>query len=69
MQWSVWQGGGRSIPAEKMSIFRVDGSRFYSVIILTFSFLIRGLVLWDLSSETSVVTEGGNEMAGVNPLL
>ena len=70
MQWSVWQGGGRSIPAEKMSIFRVDGKPFLQRYYLDFLFFVfGGLVLWDLSSETSVVTEGGNEMAGVNPLL
>jgi len=70
MQWSVWNGGGRSIPAEKMSIFRVDGKPFLQRYYLDFFFFVfGGLVLWDLSSETSVVTDGGSEVAGVNPLL
>ncbi len=70
MQWSVWKGGGRSIPAEKMSVFSVDGKPFLQRYYLDFLFFVfGGLVLWDLSSETSVVTEGGRENVAVNPLL
>ena len=70
MQWFVWQGGGRSIPAEKMSSRRVDGKPFLQRYYLDFLlFIFGGLVLWDLSSETSVVTEDGSEMAMLNPLL
>lgn len=72
MQWVVWKGGGRAIGSEHISSRRVEGKPFFQRQYLDFLFFIfGGVVLWDLSTESSVATakEGGEQIVTVNPLL
>lgn len=70
MQWSVLKDDGRSIGAEQISNRRVDEKPFFQRQYLDMLFfLFGGVVLWDLSTETSVVSESGNQVITVNPLL
>ncbi len=72
MQWIVWKGGGRAIGSEQISSRRVEGKPFFQRQYLDLLFFIfGGVVLWDLSTESSVATakEGGEQIVTVNPLL
>ncbi len=72
MQWIVWKGGGRAIGSEQISSRRVEGKPFFQRQYLDLLFFIfGGVILWDLSTESSVVTaKGGSEqIVSVNPLL
>ena len=68
--WTVLRDSGRQIGSEQISSRRVEGKPFYQrqYLDLVF-FLFGGVVLWDLSTETSVVTEGTGGSIAVNPLL
>jgi hypothetical protein len=70
IQWIVWKGGGRAIGAEQASNRRVEGKPFFQRQYLDLLFFVfGGVVLWDLSTETSVATESGEQVVTVNPLL
>ena len=72
MQWMVWKGGGRGIGSEQISSRRVEGKPFFQRQYLDLLFFIfGGVILWDLSTESSVATakEGGEQIVTVNPLL
>ena len=72
MQWMVWKGGGRAIGSEQISSRRVEGKPFFQRQYLDLLFFIfGGVILWDLSTESSVATakEGGEQIVTVNPLL
>ncbi|MEE8046250.1 MAG: hypothetical protein V3T49_05365, partial [Dehalococcoidia bacterium] len=70
MQWIVWKGGGRAIGAEQISIRRVEGKPFFQRQYLDLLFFVfGGVVLWDLSTESSVATETSEQVIAVNPLL
>ena len=72
MQWMVWKGGGRAIGAEQIASRKVEGKPFFQRQYLdVLFFLFGGVVLWDLSTESSVATakEGGEAIVTVNPLL
>ncbi|MCZ6539740.1 MAG: ABC transporter permease [Chloroflexi bacterium] len=70
MQWAVWQDKGREIGPEQLSQMRVEGKPFFQrgYLDLLF-FLFGGVVIWDLTTESSVVSEEAGQLAGVNPLL
>ncbi len=70
MQWSVLKGDGRAIGAEQLSNHRVEGKPFFQRKYLDLLFfLFGGVILWDLSTETSVASESGDQVITVNPLL
>jgi ABC-type lipoprotein release transport system permease subunit len=72
MQWSVWKGGGRTVGDAQVSSRRVEGKPFFQRQYLDFLFFIfGGVILWDLSTESSVATakEGGEAIVTINPLL
>lgn len=72
MQWMVWKGGGRTVGPEEISERRVEGKPFFQRQYLDLLFFVfGGVILWDLSTESSVVTakEGGEQIVTVNPLL
>ncbi|MDE0592951.1 MAG: FtsX-like permease family protein [Dehalococcoidia bacterium] len=70
MQWSVLKGDGRTIGAEQLSNRRVEGKPFFQRQYLDLLFfLFGGVILWDLSTETSVASESGDQVVTVNPLL
>ena len=70
MQWSVLKGDGRAIGAEQLSNLRVEGIPFFQRQYLDLLFfLFGGVILWDLSTETSVANESGDQVITVNPLL
>ncbi|MBT5252765.1 MAG: ABC transporter permease [Chloroflexi bacterium] len=72
MQWTVWKGGGRAIGSEQISSRRAEGKPFFQRQYLDLLFFIfGGVILWDLSTESSVATakEGGEQIVTVNPLL
>ncbi len=70
MQWSVLKGDGRAIGAEQLSNRRVEGKPFFQRQYLDLLFfLFGGVILWDLSTETSVASESGDQVITVNPLL
>ncbi len=70
MQWSVLKGDGRAIGAEQLSNQRVEGKPFFQRKYLDLLFfLFGGVILWDLSTETSVASESGDQVITVNPLL
>ncbi|MBT3996561.1 MAG: ABC transporter permease [Chloroflexi bacterium] len=72
MQWMVWKGGGRAIGAEQTASRKVEGKPFFQRQYLDLLFFIfGGVILWDLSTESSVATakEGGEQIITVNPLL
>jgi hypothetical protein len=72
MQWIVWKGGGRRIGSEQISLLRVEGKPFFQRQYLDLLFFIfGGVILWDLSTESSVATakEGGEQIVTINPLL
>ena len=70
MQWSVLKGDGRAIGAEQLSNHRVEGKPFFQRQYLDLLFfLFGGVILWDLSTETSVASESGDQVVTVNPLL
>ncbi|NQW21493.1 MAG: hypothetical protein HQ477_12370 [Chloroflexi bacterium] len=72
MQWIVWKGGGRTIGSEQISSRRVEGKPFFQRQYFDLLFFIfGGVILWDLSTESSVATvkEGGEQIVTVNPLL
>ena len=72
MQWAVWKGGGRAIGSEQISSRKVEGKPFFQRQYLDLLFFIfGGVILWDLSTESSVATakEGGEQIVTVNPLL
>ena len=70
MQWSVLKGDGRAIGAEQLSNHRVEGKPFFQRQYLDLLFfLFGGVILWDLSTETSVASESGDQVITVNPLL
>jgi hypothetical protein len=70
MQWSVLKGDGRAIGAEHLSNRRVEGKPFFQRQYLDLLFfLFGGVILWDLSTETSVASVGADQVVTVNPLL
>ncbi len=70
MQWSVLRGDGQAIGAEQLSNRRVEGKPFFQHQYLDLLFfLFGGVILWDLSTETSVASESGDQVITVNPLL
>ena len=70
MQWSMLKGDGRAIGAEQLSNHRVEGKPFFQRQYLDLLFfLFGGVILWDLSTETSVASESGDQVITVNPLL
>ncbi len=70
MQWTIWNDKGREIGGAQLSSLRVEGKPFFQRQYLDLLFLLfGGVVIWDLSTETSVVSEGTGETVGVNPLL
>jgi hypothetical protein len=70
MQWGVLKGEGRAIGAEQLSNLRVEGIPFFQRQYLDLLFfLFGGVILWDLSTETSVASESGDQVVTVNPLL
>ncbi len=72
MQWMVWKGGGRAIGSEQIASRKVEGKPFFQRQYLDLLFFIfGGVILWDLSTESSVATakEGGEQIVTVNPLL
>jgi hypothetical protein len=72
MQWIVWKGGGRAIGSEEIASRRVEGKPFFQRQYFDILFFIFGaVILWDLATESSVVTakEGGEQIVRVNPLL
>ena len=70
MQWSVLKGDGQAIGAEQLSNRRVEGKPFFQHQYLDLLFfLFGGVILWDLSTETSVASESGDQVITVNPLL
>jgi len=70
MQWTVWKDNGREIGAAQLSSLRAEGKPFFQRQYLDLLFLLfGGVVIWDLSTESSVVNERAGESAAVNPLL
>ncbi len=70
MQWNVWKDRGREIGPEQLSTRRVEGKPFFQRQYLDLLFfLFGGVVLWDLSTESSVVSEQADQVVTVNPLL
>ncbi|MBN4064627.1 FtsX-like permease family protein [Dehalococcoides mccartyi] len=72
MQWIVLKDGGRTINSDQISNRRVEGKPFFQRQYLDLLFfLFGGVILWDLSTESSVATvkEGGEAVVTVNPLL
>jgi len=72
MQWGVWKGGGRSVSNDQLSSRRVEGKPFFQRQYLDLLFFVfGGVVLWDLSTESSVATaqQTGDQAITVNPLL
>ena len=70
MQWGVLKADGRAIGAEQLSNRRVEGKPFFQRQYLDLLFfLFGGVILWDLSTETSVASESGDQVITVNPLL
>jgi hypothetical protein len=70
MQWSVLKDDSRAIGAEQLSNHRVEGKPFFQRQYLDLLFfLFGGVILWDLSTETSVASESGDQVITVNPLL
>ncbi len=72
IQWSVWKGGGRTVGDAQVSSRRVEGKPFFQRQYLDLLFFIfGGVILWDLSTESSVATakEGGEAIVTINPLL
>jgi hypothetical protein len=70
MQWSVLKGNGRPIGAQQLSNRRVEGKPFFQRQYLDLLFfLFGGVILWDLSMETSVASVGADQVVTVNPLL
>ncbi len=72
MQWGVWKGGGRTVGNDQLSRRRVEGKPFFQRQYLDLLFFVfGGVVLWDLSTESSVTTaqQTGEEIVKVNPLL
>ncbi|MDP6666410.1 MAG: FtsX-like permease family protein [Dehalococcoidia bacterium] len=70
MQWSVWKDNGRELGSEQLSTRRVESKPFFQRQYLDLLFfLFGGVVLWDLSTESSVVSETGDRVVDVNPLL
>ena len=70
MQWSVLKGDGRATGTNQLSNRRVEGKPFFQRQYLDLLFfLFGGVILWDLSTETSVVSESADQVITVNPLL
>ena len=70
MQWSVLKSDGQAIGAKQLSNRRVEGKPFFQHQYLDLLFfLFGGVILWDLSTETSVASESGDQVITVNPLL
>ena len=70
MLWTVWNDRGREIGSEQLSSMRVEGKPFFQRQYLDLLFfLFGGVVIWDLSTESSVVREGADQSVAVNPLL
>jgi hypothetical protein len=70
IQWSVWNADGRAIGAEQLSSRRVEGKPFFQRQYLDLLFfLFGGVLLWDLSTESSVASESVDQVITVNPLL
>ena len=72
MQWSVSKSGGRIVADAHVSSRRVEGKPFFQRQYLDFLFFIfGGVILWDLSTESSVATakEGSEAIVTINPLL
>jgi len=70
MQISVWKDRGREIGSAQLSSIRVEGKPFFQRQYLDLLFLLFGIVvIWDLTTESSVVSEGAGRLAAVNPLL
>ena len=67
VQWSAWRGNGREIDSERLSSRKVEGRPFFQRQYLDLLFLLfGGLVLWDLSTEASVVSERTGQLAAVS---
>lgn len=72
LQWMVWKGSGRTVGSVQIVSRRVEGKPFFQRQYLDLLFFIfGGVILWDLSTESSVATakEGGEQIVSVNPLL
>ncbi len=70
MQWVEWTGNGREIDSARLSSKRVEGRSFIQRQYLDVVFLLfGGAVLWDLSSEASVVSERTGQLADISKLL
>ncbi len=70
MQWVVWKNGGKEIGPRQLSSMRVEGKPFFQrqyldLILLLFG----GVVLWDLTTESSVVNDRIDQVVNVNLLL
>ena len=70
MLWTVWRDDGRETGSRRLSSRRVEGKPFFQRHYLDLLFfLFGGLVLWDLSTEPSVLGEVVGPTVNVNPLL
>jgi hypothetical protein len=70
MQWIVCVGDGREIDSARLSSKRVEGRPFFQRQYLDVIFLLfGGVVLWDLSTEASVVSERTGQLADISKLL
>lgn len=70
LQWDAWSGNRRAINSERLSSRRVEGRPFFQRQYFDLIFLLfGGLVLWDLSTEASVVSERTGQLAVVSKLL
>ncbi|MCI0871615.1 MAG: FtsX-like permease family protein [Chloroflexi bacterium] len=70
MQWTIWKDSGKEVGPGQLSSRRVEGKPFFQRQYLDLLFfLFGGLVLWDLSTESSVLSEAVGPVVSVNPLL
>lgn len=70
MQLITLKNNGREISSAQLMTLRVEGKPFYQRQHLDMLFfLFGGVILWDLTTESSVVTEGADQAITVNPLL
>ena len=72
IQWVVLKGGSRTVGVDQITSRRVESKPFFQRHYLDVLFFIfGGVVLWDLSTESSVATtaESTESLAAVNPLL
>lgn len=70
MQWVVWKDNGREIGGRQLSSRRVEGKPFFQRQYLDVLFFIfGGVVLWDLSTESSFVSDEVSQLVIVKPLV